>query len=129
MLMSNLISDAEALEELRLRDALLVEVVSEPEDLDGDSAGADPAADPAALDATIAAIGGAAPAGEPIAKVSLNGAQIASLVQILDGVAAKTMPPEAAKQIIAASFPLDTATIDGMIAPMLTVEAPAEPQA
>ena len=68
----------------------------------------------------------AAASGESIAQVSMNGAQIASLVEVLNGVAAKTMPTETAKEIIASAFPLDMDTINRMIAPMLTVEAPVE---
>lgn len=68
--------------------------------------------------------------GESIAKVSMNGAQIASLVEVLNGVAAKTMPVESAKEIIASAFPLDMDTIERMIAPMieLKIEPTNDPQ-
>lgn len=55
MLTSNLLSDAEALEELKLRDAIKIEKdVEDEEDLDDDQATADPAAD---LAANLAALG------------------------------------------------------------------------
>lgn len=128
MLAANLLSDFEAMEELRLRDVLIVEKdAEEEEEADKPVDSDDPAGD---LDATIKEL--AAPsalpaaAEESIAKVSLNGAQIASLVSILEGVAAKTMPADTAKQIIATSFPIDSATIDSMIAPMLAMDVPPE---
>lgn len=66
----------------------------------------------------------AKPGGETIAQVSMNGAQIASLVDVLSGVAANTMPVEAAREIIAAAFPLEAATIEKMLAPMIGFNLP-----
>lgn len=71
---------------------------------------------------------GAAASDVTVAQASMNGAQIASLVEVLNGVAAKTMPTETAKEIIASAFPLSAETIDRMIAPMLAVEVPTEPE-
>jgi hypothetical protein len=62
-----------------------------------------------------------------IAQVSMNGAQVASLVEVLEAVAAKTMPPETAKEVIASAFPIDAEVIDRMVAPMVAIELP-EPE-
>lgn len=56
--------------------------------------------------------------GEPIAAVSLNGAQITSLVAVLKDVALGGLPESTAREIISTSFPIDDATVERMLIPM-----------
>jgi len=61
----------------------------------------------------------AAIAGDPGAAVqdtALNGAQVSSLLDIIDKVTQKTMSPDTAKLLIGMAFPLlDQKTIDDMV--------------
>jgi lambda family phage portal protein len=75
---------------------------------------------------------GAEGAAVNVAATALNGAQVASLVDILAQVAAGTMPKASAKAVIAASFPtLSQQLIAAIIEPVLpgSVSADGEPQA
>jgi hypothetical protein len=56
---------------------------------------------------------------DDVAKSALNGAQVASLVQIVNAVAMGTMPPDTAKAVIASAFPtMDSAEIDSIVDPI-----------
>lgn len=59
---------------------------------------------PAALNAT----------GE-VQKQALNGAQVEALKAIVTDVATKALPPESAREMIRASFPIDDSVIDAML--------------
>ncbi len=56
-----------------------------------------------------------APAGEDIQKQALNGAQVASLVDIVSQVAAETIPRDAAVEIVQLAFQVDATTADKLI--------------
>jgi HK97 family phage portal protein len=65
-----------------------------------------------------------------VAAQAMNGAQIASLVEILNAVTAGTIPVESAHAVISASFPgIPSDQIDGMLNPLRKVETPAAPDA
>ena len=81
--------------------------------------------DPASGDAVDAA-GEAVDPGE-----ALNGAQIASLLDVLARVRAGELPPESATSVIEASFPISREVIDSMLAPIiadLKANGPAVPE-
>lgn len=60
----------------------------------------------------------AATAGEQIQQQALNGAQVTSLQEIVTAVIAGTMPPETAKAMVIAAFPvLSPETVDEIIDP------------
>lgn len=64
----------------------------------------------------------------PAQDQALNGAQIAAIAAIVQGVVDKTMPPETAVRLILVSFPsLDESTAQEMIQPAIDFEAPVEP--
>lgn len=59
---------------------------------------------------------GAEEVGQEVQAQALNGAQIASMLEIIQLVASKTLDSEAAKAVIAVSFPtIDESTIDRMV--------------
>lgn len=75
--------------------------------------------DPNAVEAAAVEPATPDPVVDDVAKLALNGAQVASLVQIVNAVATGTMPPDTAKAVIASSFPsMDPATIDGIVDPI-----------
>lgn len=60
-----------------------------------------------------------APTDAPVANTALNGAQIASLLDITNAVTAGTIPIDTAKGLILASFPnLTEAQVDAILAPL-----------
>ncbi len=71
-----------------------------------------------------------APVAEaPVANSGLNGAQIASILAIVDKVATKAYPAETAIALIAASFPLiDSATITSIVTSVANYTPPPAPQ-
>ena len=60
---------------------------------------------------------------------ALNGAQIASILAVLDKVRLGELPPESAKSVIGASFPISGDDIERMLAPIISaiVVAPVAP--
>jgi phage-related protein (TIGR01555 family) len=54
-----------------------------------------------------------------IQQESLNGAQITSLVGVLNSVASGELPPDAGRAIITAAFPLTAEQVDAMINPVI----------
>lgn len=68
-----------------------------------------------------------------VQTLALNGAQIASLMSVIDAVSAKTMSPETAKAVLRVSFPtMDQVDIDALIESAASFEpetapAPAAP--
>ncbi len=69
--------------------------------------------------------GGAVVAGN-VQETALNGAQIASLVQIVQAVAEGTLPGDSARGMIAASFPnLDEVEIESIVKPAESHEMPS----
>lgn len=85
-----------------------------------------PAAAPAPeADAPAAAPAAAAETGN-LQQEALNGAQIASLLEIIQSVSARTLDPDAAKAMIRAAFPLiPVEDIDRMVDSALNTEPPA----
>ena len=74
-------------------------------------------------------ITGAAPSAGTVADSAMNGAQVASLVEIAVQAASKGLPIETAKQIANAAFPgVDDATLDRIFAPLANF-TPATPPA
>lgn len=64
---------------------------------------------------------------EDVQAAVLNGAQISSLLEIVQAVATGQIPPDAAKALIAASFPsLQPADVDAIVDPIIGFE-PREP--
>lgn len=63
-------------------------------------------------------------AEKPISAESLNGAQIASLVDVLARVAAGTLPTDTAETLIATAFPISQTEINNMVDPMIKVGIP-----
>jgi uncharacterized protein len=59
-------------------------------------------------------------------EVSMNGAQISSLVEVLQGVSSGTMPPETAQELIGAAFPINADIVKKMVSPMLKATPPHE---
>jgi hypothetical protein len=60
-----------------------------------------------------------APAVEDIAKTALNGAQVTSLIDVIQSASSAMIPKESVKPIIAAAFPtLDAATINAIVEPL-----------
>lgn len=69
-----------------------------------------------------------APTGVDIQAEALNGAQVTSLLEILDRVARKALPLEAARHTIKAAFPLlSDDAIAKMVDPLRGFEPPAPP--
>ncbi len=69
--------------------------------------------------------GAAVPVDATLPQVSLNGAQIASLLAIIAQVVAKQLPPEAAISLITVSFPtISPEEAHAIIDPLKSVEAP-----
>ena len=65
--------------------------------------------------------------GLVVQDTALNGAQVSSLVQVIEAIAAGTIPKETAKHLIRAAFPsISPETISGMVDPV-QVKAPVEP--
>lgn len=65
-----------------------------------------------------------------VAKMAFNGAQVASLVQLVQAVAIGTLPKETAKAMIASAFPaLSPETIDSIIDPVTPGSVSADGQA
>lgn len=63
-----------------------------------------------------------------VQATALNGAQISSLLLVVQDVAAKRMPPESGKAMLQASFPLtDVSLIEAIISPLANFEAPVAP--
>lgn len=63
--------------------------------------------------------GATIPGGDDLAKTALNGAQVTSLVSIIQQAAAGIIPLGSVAAIIAAAFPsLDPATINGIVGPL-----------
>jgi hypothetical protein len=61
----------------------------------------------------------AAAAGADVQQTALNGAQVASLQEIVTAVATGQMPPDTARALIAAAFPLLSADqVGAMIGPL-----------
>ena len=59
-----------------------------------------------------------------VQDTALNGAQVTSLVQVIEAVAAGTIPKETAKHLIRAAFPsISPETINGMVDPVEIKEA------
>lgn len=72
-------------------------------------------------DDSAAKIDPAIDGGSTIAEVSLNGAQVSSLLEIISLVANGQMPIETARLIIGSAFPsISDAQIDGMLDPLKT---------
>lgn len=71
------------------------------------------------------------PTGDTIQEISLNGAQIASLLSIVADVVSGVLPRSAAKAVLAAAFPtMKPERIDAIIDPIqITGVAPAPPAA
>lgn len=85
-------------------------------------------------DDAIQRIAGAAVAtgAEVVADTALNGAQVSSLVQIIEAVVAGQMPSDTARAAIAAAFPgVSDATISAIVAPLAKFKpkVAVEPQA
>jgi hypothetical protein len=73
-------------------------------------------------------ITGAAPSAGTVADSAMNGAQVASLVEIAIQAASKGLPIETAKQIANAAFPaVDDATLDRIFAPLANFTPAAPP--
>ena len=73
----------------------------------------------------LEAAGGAA----AVQDTALNGAQVASLLAIIEAVAAGTLPAATARAMILASFPaVSSETIDAMLAGLEGWEAPEAPE-
>lgn len=71
----------------------------------------------------------AAVAGGGVQNTALNGAQVTSLMMIVDKVAAKAYPPETGIALIRAAFPLmSSALINEFIKPLLNYTPPATTQ-
>jgi len=86
-------------------------------------------AKPAAVSPSAAAAEVVPTDAAAVADTAMNGAQVASLVEIIQAVSAGTMPAEAAKQIIASAFPtLSQEAIDKMVqsADTFTPATPAD---
>jgi HK97 family phage portal protein len=61
-----------------------------------------------------------------VQQTALNGAQIASLIQIVEAIGQRHIPADSARAMIAASFPgLDDAQVDQIVGPASDFEAPA----
>jgi DNA-binding transcriptional regulator LsrR (DeoR family) len=61
-----------------------------------------------------------------VQSTALNGAQIASLMEVCQLVVSRELPPAAAKELIKISFPTITESqVDKLIASLATAEAPA----
>lgn len=89
---------------------------ADPQDTDEDD-GADPEQPAVAQPATQPAAAGTAPAGQDVQSTALNGAQVAALQQIVQAVADKLLPADAAIGMIEISFPdIDRPTIQKIIA-------------
>lgn len=68
----------------------------------------------------------AQPAAESVQATALNGAQIASLMEVCQLVVQKELPPAAAKELIKISFPTITESqVQKLIASLATAEKPA----
>jgi hypothetical protein len=52
---------------------------------------------------------------QDVRKETLNGAQITSVIELIQGVASRTIPREAALNILEVAFNLDTATANSML--------------
>jgi hypothetical protein len=73
-----------------------------------------------------AADGSVLPDVAAVADTALNGAQVASLLEIVDRVASKGLPPEAARALIVAGFPMiDGAIVDRIIGSLRGFSLPA----
>lgn len=87
----------------------------------------DVAAEPGDAATIRASIGG------DVQREALNGAQVGSMVEILANVGSGVLPPESARAILAAAFPLvDAEIINQMVNPLVgraPVTAPAAPTA
>jgi HK97 family phage portal protein len=72
-----------------------------------------------------------AAAGVNPAQTAYNGAQVASLVDVVKAVVAKELPPESAKQILLVAFPLTPDQATAIVGPAETLseEKPPEPPA
>jgi hypothetical protein len=71
-----------------------------------------------------------APAGEEVAKTAMNGAQVASLVEIVQATARKELPRDSAVEIIALAFQVTTAEAEkilGSAGAGFTIEAAPAP--
>jgi len=72
-----------------------------------------------------------APAEVQVQDTALNGAQVSSLVGVLEQVAAGVLPQDTAKAVIAAAFPtLDKSLIEQIVAPIQVIkpDSPAAPE-
>jgi hypothetical protein len=90
-----------------------------------------PAGDPAGGDGTDAATDPAttAAAGDKVQDLALNGAQISSLVEVIQNVRDGVIPPASAVALLAAAFPgLDPKTIAAIVGPIEVKEPEPEPE-
>jgi len=91
---------------------------------EGDRLVGDAGADSAAVAGT-GMEGDASAAGKTVAEEALNGAQIASLMDILSSVTSKLIPPETALATMQAAFPsLDPSVLSGILDPLIGYVSP-----
>lgn len=65
---------------------------------------------------------------EDVQKTALNGAQVTSLLEVVQAVASGALPPSAGREMILASFDIDPAAVDRMIGALKGFEPAPDPK-